>query len=374
MAKHKAHQGDEPIIPRYGRGCVTDVVPALLSPPDAPPAWLPEPAVDAERLVLLMLDGLGWEQLDARRKIAPTLASMTGGPITTVAPSTTATALTSVVTGSPPGEHGIIGYRINVAGEVLNILRWSTSTGDARDRIRPARLQTLEPFGGQRPPVVTRTEFAGSGFTQAHLAGTRLCGYRIPSALVVEVAALVNGGEPFVYAYYDGVDKASHAYGLGVHYDAELVAADRLVADLLGALPSRTTLVVIADHGQVEVGDNVVSIDRAVLDHVSLQSGEGRFRWLHARQGHHDDLLAAADACHGDQAWVRSREQIEAEQWLGPKVSDAARRRLGDVAVVAREDLAFEEATDTGLYDLVGRHGSLTPAEMFVPLIAMTTD
>ena len=59
----------------------------------------------------------------------PTLAAFEGGPITTVAPSTTATALTSITTGLTPGEHGLVGYRIDVGGEVLNVLRWATSGG-----------------------------------------------------------------------------------------------------------------------------------------------------------------------------------------------------------------------------------------------------
>ncbi|MEZ5167170.1 MAG: hypothetical protein R2695_12045 [Acidimicrobiales bacterium] len=43
--------------------------------------------------------------------------------------------------------------------------------------------------------------------------------------------------EPLVYAYYDGIDKTAHIHGFGEHYDAELVACDRLVADLMMALP-----------------------------------------------------------------------------------------------------------------------------------------
>jgi predicted AlkP superfamily phosphohydrolase/phosphomutase len=71
--------------------------------------------------VLLALDGLGWDQLEERRHLAPTLAGMAGGAITTVAPSTTATAMSSLTLGCSPGEHGVVGYRINVRGDVLNV-------------------------------------------------------------------------------------------------------------------------------------------------------------------------------------------------------------------------------------------------------------
>ena len=68
---------------------------------------MPQALAGAEQsTVLLTLDGLGWNQLQPRRALAPTLTSaMQGGPVCTVAPSTTSTALTSIVTGMPPGEH-----------------------------------------------------------------------------------------------------------------------------------------------------------------------------------------------------------------------------------------------------------------------------
>jgi predicted AlkP superfamily pyrophosphatase or phosphodiesterase len=365
-------EGLEPSVPDYGGGCISNVVPALFDRPEVRPDWLPEAAYDAERVVLLLLDGLGWEQLESRRHLAPTLAGMAGGRITSVLPTTTATALTSLSTGMAPGEHGVIGYRIHVHGEVLNILRWTTAAGDARHTIPPPKVQPQLAFLGHRPPVVTRTEFARTGFTVAHLDGVRLHGYRMASTLVTEVAQVMRASEPFVYAYYDGIDKVSHDYGLGENYYAELAAADQLVANLLEAVPSGTTVVVTSDHGQVHVGGNLIPLASDVMAHVSLQSGEGRFRWLHARPGHASALVDAARASHSDTAWVLTRDEIVGGGWFGPAVSSDAASRLGDVAIVARDDVAFVEPTDTGPYELVGRHGSATAAELFVPLLAQT--
>ena len=362
--------GDHPLVPDYGGACLSNVVPALIEPGDHAPSWLPRVAAEAEQVVLLVLDGLGWEQLEARRSLAPNLSAMDGADILTVAPSTTATALTSLATGTPPGQHGVVGYRIVEQGEVLNVLRWSTPSGDARRRIEPRGLQREPSFGGQRPPVVTRAEFVETGFTRAHLHQVRFTGYRVPSTLVTEVRRLTRAGEPFVYVYYDGIDKVSHEYGLREHYDAELTFSDRLVADLLAVLPTGAVLLVTADHGQVDVGDNIVAPDPEVLAHVRQQSGEGRFRWLHAVPGHEHALAEAARSCHGDQAWIRTLAEIEMEGWFGPILAPEARARLGDVALVAREDVSFSDPADSGVFELVGRHGSLTPAEMRVPLLA----
>jgi hypothetical protein len=363
---------DQLVLPDYDGPCITNIVPALLGPPDETPAWMPAVVADASQVVLFVVDGLGWEQLQARLPLVPTVATMASSPITTVAPSTTSTALTSITTGLPPGEHGMVGYRMAVHGEVLNVLRWSTSAGDARQSIPPSKLQPTPPFLGERPPVVTRAEYRRSGFTGAHLDPARYWGYRTLSTMVTEVGRLLRSSEPFVYAYYDGLDKVAHEYGLGEHYDAELQWIDHTIDRLLAVLPRGGVLVVTADHGQVEVGGNVLPVAGEVLGLCAMQSGEGRFRWLHARAGRAGALCDAATALHGDDGWVRTREQVIADGWLGPVVTEAAASRLGDVALVARRDVAFHDPQDTGPYELVGRHGALTSAEMLVPLLAAT--
>jgi predicted AlkP superfamily pyrophosphatase or phosphodiesterase len=360
----------EPDLPDYAGACINNLVPALLEPHGDAPSWLPAEVRGAAQVVVLLLDGLGWEQLATRSAFAPTLAGMAGGPIHTVAPSTTAAALTSIATGMSPGEHGVIGYRMALGGDVLNVLRWGTSTGDARRSLPPEDAQPYPAFLGHRPPVVTRAEFADSGFTRAHLQGVRHHGYRVPSTLVVELRRVLAAGEPFAYAYYEGVDKVAHEYGLGEHYDAEVAAADQLVADVLEVLPPGAVLLVTADHGQVEVGDRIIVPHLDVAEHVSFQSGEGRFRWLHAKGGREKRLVEAATEHHGDVAWIVPREQLIAEHWFGPRVTPEALRRIGDVALVAREPVSFHDPHDSGIFELIGRHGSVTSAEMLVPLLA----
>ncbi|HEY4332263.1 MAG TPA: alkaline phosphatase family protein [Ilumatobacteraceae bacterium] len=361
---------NQPVLPQYSGANVRGIIPALCAPRSAAlPGWMPGPATAPQR-VLLVIDGLGWEQLQARRHIAPALCSMLGGPITTVAPSTTATALTSITTGLTPGEHGLVGYRLDIGGDVLNVLRWQGDHGDLRRSHPPRDVQPFLPFMGESPVVITRAELEGSGFTDAHLRGAALRGWRTMSAIAVEIAHQIAAGERLVYAYYDGIDKTAHERGFGDYYDAELAMVDHFVGDVLGRLPADAALVITADHGQVHVGSNVVKLDSSILSLVRLQSGEGRFRWLHAKHGAQADLLAATTEAHGDQAWVVSREQTIDEGWFGPIVAPPVAGRLGDVALAACDDVTFFDPADSGPYELICRHGSLTSAEMYVPLLA----
>ncbi|MGH9151727.1 MAG: alkaline phosphatase family protein [Acidimicrobiales bacterium] len=359
-----------PVLPAYGGACLSSLVPALLSPAAGAPEWMPPSVREASQVVLLVLDGLGWEQLCERAGLAPVLTGMEGRPITSVAPTTTVTALTSISTGLAPADHGVVGYRVRVGRrDVLNVLRWNTAAGDARPLVPPGAFQPEPAFAGTAPPVVTRAEFATTGFTAAHLAGARLHGWRLPSAVPVEVRRLLAAGEPFVYAYYDGIDKVAHDRGFGPYYDAELAATDRLVADVLAVLPPGAALVVTSDHGQVQVDGAGIELDPALMADVDLLSGEGRFRWLHARPGTAERLAATAHRLYDDVAWVRTLDEVVEQGWLGGRPSPEVARRLGDVALVPFEPVAFLDPADTGESRLVCRHGSLTPAEAIVPLL-----
>lgn len=358
------------VLPSYDGACLTNIVPALLGETETWPAWIPGVARDASQLVLLVVDALGWEQLADRAKVAPTLTAMEGGAITSVSPSTTSVALTSITTGRPPGEHGVVGYRMAVDGEILNSLRWTTAQGDARRRHPPAEFQPLPAFCDQRPVVVGKADFKSSGLTAAHLRDARYVGYQTISGIAVEVDAELRKGSPFVFAYYDGIDRIAHEFGFGQHYSAELRLVDRLVADVIDVLPRGAVLLVTADHGQVDCSGSAIAIDREITKHVVRQSGEARFRWLHLRDGTTDHVATLARDAHGSQAWVHTVDEIVEEGWLGPRVEGFARERLGEVAIVAKANHAFVDPDDKVPIDLIGRHGSLTSAEMLVPLIA----
>jgi len=370
-----------PRLPDYEGGCIANLVPRIVTGRAAAPDgadWIPEVAEHARQIVLLVVDGLGWKQLRSRATLAPTLSAGAGidRAITSIAPTTTAAALTSITTGRPPASHGVLGYRLAHGDRILNMLRWTLGSGvdvDARRSVPVRSFQPLAPFPGSAGPVpvVSKVDFGGTGFTAAHLGDSPLYDYRVPSSLAVEVAARLEAGDPFVYAYYDGIDKVAHAHGFGAHYDAELVAVDKIVADVVGVLPPDAVLLVTADHGQIEVGPRVELLGSAAMQMVEFLSGEGRFRWLHARPGAADDLLALCTERYGDTTWVRSRDQLEGDGWFGGPLGDGFATRLGDIALIPFEPIAFVDPADTGENRLACRHGSLTTDEMLVPLVAL---
>ena len=332
--------------------------------------WIPDVMEGAEAVVLLVIDGLGWTAIEEHRDKVPMISSMQGKAITKVVPSTTGEDLTSITTGLAPAQHGMIGYRMRVDGGILNVLRWKLAGQPVAPE--PVDIQPHRAFGGRRVPVVTRTEFANGGFTGAHMRGSPILGWRTPSTLVQHCRTLIERGERLVYAYYDGVDQVAHTQGIHDRYfEAELGATDAIVTQVVHELPRRAAVLITSDHGQVHFGWEGWRRLDPLQGLVSAYAGDGRFRSLFALPGAFDELVAAAREHYDDVAWVFTRDQLCDEGWLGPTPpSRAVRRRLGDVVLAAREPVAFIDPTHQREAGMQAGHGSLTPDEMLVPLIA----
>ena len=114
----------------------------------------------------------------------------------------------------------------------------------------------------------------------------------------------------------------------------------------------------------VSTGDKVVGyFDYLRFDRT--MSGQAQF----SEQAAMKQALASKYPGVTQQQGLEVSRNLPHVNWFGPNVSAEAAARLGDVALVARTDVAFIEPTDSGPFDLIGRHGSATAAELWVPLL-----
>ncbi len=68
--------------------------------------------------------------------------------------------------------------------------------------------------------------------------------------------------------------------------------------------------------------------------------------------------------------WVWTHEEAIATGIFGPRVTDRARERMGDIVAAAHGQVGIvEREVDPAQARLNGHHGSLTPAEQLVPLL-----
>jgi hypothetical protein len=361
---------------------LADVVPSVLAAMGAAgftgTLELPGPVAGA---CVLLVDGLGEELLAAHASDAPTLAALRAATLQVGFPSTTAAGLAAIGVGAQSGEHGMVGYSFRVpSGQLLNALRWRPHPwgDDLRDAVRPEELQpaptTFEraEAAGFAVSVVSGAEFTGSGLTRAVLRGGRYVGVQALGDLAASVSSvLVERG--FCYGYHGELDLLGHLYGPGSPaWRLQLRQVDRLVESIVDGLPPGGLLAVVADHGMVAVDDSVLDVDACepLQDGVQAIGGEPRARHVYVADGAASAVVDAWRGTLGERAWVLPRDEAIAAGWFGPRVADAVRPRIGDVVVAARGSSAvLRRSVEPLESSLRGHHGSLTSAELLVPLL-----
>jgi hypothetical protein len=372
----------EPTLPKYAQSSLdalgTSILAAVGVPDEPNPLALPP----ADRVCLLLVDGLGWELLRAHPAAAPFASelALAGAPLTAGFPSTTATSLTSLGTGRPPGQHGVLGYQVAVPGSrplrLLNQLRWDES-------VDPVRWQTGSTVyeraaaAGVGVYRVAPMALAATGLSRVSARGVQYLPGETLGALVSHAARSLAADDRRVFTtvYYSELDTTGHL--LGCNSDAwlyQLAHVDKLVEQLVSALPHGTMLIVTADHGMVDVAEADRTDADAVpglRDGVVLLGGEARARHLYCADGAADDVRAAWSEVLGNRAWVVTREQAIAGGWFGP-VREENLARIGDVVVACCGPAAvIASKAEPRESTMVGMHGSLTQAEQLVPLLTL---
>ncbi len=368
-------------LPAYGERSLGDVVPAVARAlgqrPEVAgtsPSGLLLP--DAASYVVFLIDGLGAELLRRYGHSAPFLSSLLDGSATGTAgvPSTTATSLTSLGTGLVPGAHGLVGFTARIPGtdRLLNHLAWDKSVDPLEWQPHPTAFARLA-AAGVNVTVVNKREFNGSGLTAAAHRGAEYVGAdRVGERIAAMVAAAARPPS-LTYVYDSDLDWTGHKFGVSsIQWLQQLAMVDAEAEQMREALPSSVRFVVVADHGMVDA-DPATAFDIDELSHlrdgVDLVGGEARFRHLYCSRGSIDSVLATWRETLGDQALVVAREEAIARGWFGG-VTSGVLPRLGDVLVACRGESSILSSHDFP-YErtLVGLHGSLTPAEMLIPIL-----
>ncbi|MET0526323.1 MAG: nucleotide pyrophosphatase/phosphodiesterase family protein [Nocardioides sp.] len=369
------------VAPAYDRRSLGDVVPAVaeaLGLPGVVPGGAPSDLFlpPAPSYVIFLIDGLGAELLDRYAHAAPFLAGLAVDqrPGTSGVPSTTATSLSSLGTALPPGTHGLVGFTSRVPGtdRLLNALYWDKRVDPVQWQPHPTAFARLAAAGAS-VTVVNKRAFKGSGLTIAAHRGAVFVGADRVGERLAGVVAAARARPSLTYVYDGDLDWTGHRYGVASsHWLQQLAMVDAEAEQLRESLPDETRMVVVADHGMVDspAGSRVDVDEHQVLrDGVTLLGGEARFRHLYCGRGAVADVRATWTEFLGDRAEVLERDDAVARGWFGT-TAPAMLPRIGDVVVAARGDLGVFSSVDFGYETtLVGLHGSLTPAEMLIPLL-----
>lgn len=358
---------------------LTDVVVESIRSLDGASSWLPA----ARSAVVVLVDGLGRGNLAARAGHARFLTGAMARKDTarTSFPSTTATALSSLLTGTDAGRHGIVGYRVRVPGTDRTPDQLGGYESDGLDPLtwqRSTPLLEAHVAGGRPAFVVSRARYATTGFTTALQRGARFVAAESVAERLAVAAALAESHDgALVYAYIPELDALGHKRGWEsdrwLHTLEEL---DRDIAAFAGALSPRVGALVTADHGMVDVPAHrhvlLQDSDPLVID-VRHIAGEPRMLHVYAQEGAAAQVAERWKAAESHRSWVLTRTEAIAAGLFGATVDPEVAPRLGDVLVAARASIAYYDGrlADTRPQQMIGQHGSLTDQERIVPLIRL---
>lgn len=364
--------------PAYGERSLSDVLPAIrLALGDARVEQQTRLRFrPADHYVVLLVDGLGHHLIADHPKQAPFLHSLldTQAPGTCGVPSTTATSLTSLGTGLPTGQHGMVGFtqRVPETGALLNSLFWDQPVDPLQWQSRPTAFEQAH-ASGIHPTVVSRHEFVDSGLTRSALRGASYVGTgSVEERITAAVSA--SAQTPSLTFVYDGdLDGIGHRSGVDSDlWRAQLQIVDEDVQDLRAALPDSVGLIVTADHGMVDAtAESRIDIDQidGLREGVELLGGEARFRHLYCASGQVERVRDRWQDALAGRVTALTRDEAIALGWFGAVRPEVA-ARIGDVVVAAHDRVALFSSRDFAYeMSLVGLHGSLTPVEMEIPIL-----
>ena len=349
----------------------------------------PHQLAQANSLVLLVIDGLGYDYL-VRHGNGSVLRQHLQRSITSVAPPTTATAVTTFLTGLAPQQHGLTGWFtwFRELGSVVAVLPFKPRCSN--EPLGRSGISAESLLG--HVPVFDRLQvesyslcpnwLAASDFNRAHLGRAELVAYQDLDDCFDRITGIARSRQDkkYIYAYWPGFDSLAHMEGI----DSEITYQhfieldkffERLLDDLSG---SGTTVIVTADHGFVDISER----KRVDLDaHPDMKSclslplcGEQRLCYAYVRHEKREQFESYIDQHLSHAIELHSSEQLLQRNLFGlGKPHPELFSRIGDYILVMKAGYVIQDPIPgEEPHRMKGFHGGLSEQEMYVPLISVS--
>jgi len=381
-------------MPDYGGGSIVNLMASIatalgVADPDSVPLRSRELSAllfQRARVILLVVDGLGYHRLTTTPACSALRAHLRGS-LTSVFPSTTATAITTFLTGLPPSQHALTGWHMWFAEQAMvgAILPYRTRVGD-----RPLTALGIEPehlFDHrsffERLPVrsyaVAPERILASVYNRAHCKGAQLHGYATLEQLFECTLNCLRCTDDrcYIYAYYADYDSIAHEHGVDSRHALRLLQRldEAFGAFLTSAAGLDATVIVTADHGFIDSPQaRIVELDA----HPGLQRllraplcGERRAAYCYLHPGAADAFEQYISSTLSKQTRAYPSKTLIEAGWFGPAPRHAAlAARVGDYTLVMKDNWTIKEwLPGEQRHRQIGVHGGVSEDEMMVPLV-----
>jgi predicted AlkP superfamily pyrophosphatase or phosphodiesterase len=351
-----------------------------------------------ESIVLLLIDGLGFNLIKNslhNELLKQLYFNNVVIPITSTFPSTTSTALSTVNTGMTPQEHGIIGHTMYLRkyGIIANMVNFSPESD--RNSIRLAKFgfdpetflskntlyQSLSDMDIETK-VLTRWIYKKSALSRMLHKGSDVLPYVNSSDMFFNISKLVNKKTPFVFAYWDALDSASHVYGPftpAVQSELRNILyglITEFIKNIKSKYQNKVCILITGDHGLVHVNKNGRFFTNSIpkyLDNLNRPpSGDSRTSFVKLDNSNNKNLKTIFRK-YRNQFDIFPSDKFVKEGFYGSKiVNKDISSALGDYTILSRKGNALMHRFKSDFKaSLSGYHGGLTDDELFVPLFVI---
>ncbi|MBU0757195.1 MAG: alkaline phosphatase family protein [Nanoarchaeota archaeon] len=339
-----------------------------------------------KNIVLLVIDGLGYDFLKKKGK-GTFLAEHVCGQMTSVFPPTTASAITTFMTGVAPGEHAITGWYmfLKEIGIVTRILPFDARYKDIpfkgsglsinevleeksiSEKIRAKCFAVI-------PSSIKDSEYnAGTGKNAVKL------GYSTIEGMFMHIKKAVRSSfrKKLIYSYWPFFDDLSHEFGVNSrkseqHFHVLDKNIEKFAQKIKG---TETLLIITADHGFIDTTRKKILL---LEDHPKLAEclsipfcGEGRSVYCYVHTDKANDFEKYVKTRLSQYCILKTRKEMIQENFYGLSASNKKLHdRIGDYVLLMKEDYCFKDSLVGMDYTFhIGNHGGVSMEEMEVPLI-----
>lgn len=349
-----------------------------------PPAALSE----VKHLVLIIVDGLGYDFLSGSTH-APTLNRYLNGKITSVFPSTTASAITTFLTGLAPQQHALTGW-FNYLKEIDRIV--AVLLGTDRYTAKPlaeSGIDTASLFNHQ--PIFDRIStpsytvvpkhIAYSAFNLSHNGPATLRPYASLKQFFEQLQRILRASRApaFIYAYWPELDRIAHERGIESQAASRHLARfDTAFKQFLETADRDDSLIMItADHGFIDSGRNfLIELDHHPKLRETLSKplcGERRVAYCYVRPSKRADFVSYVQSEWAEQMTLYESTELIERGFFGPgEPHPRLQGRIGDYTLIMKGRTTIKDwLPGEKRYWDIGTHGGVSHQEMQVPLIVV---
>ncbi len=317
-------------------------------------------------VVLLVLDGLGYNLMNRHLKADDFLPKHTIRSISSLAPATTTSVINTLLSGLNPVEHGWLGWDVYVKpiDEIVTLFRnykkddksitWDYNVG-----------KRYFPYKSIDEQINDNGEFSSKVYNPFGSYGYKGLD-DLKAKLILETQ---KPGKKYLYCYHESPDNIMHQYGSNSEETIESIEyINQKVQEIAESLDN-TLLIVVADHGHLDVKNVVIEdypdFSATLASDISI---EGRLCSFRIKDNKEDKFVELFNKYFSEDFILKSKEEVKAMKLFGEgvenKLFDAA---LGDYLALAKGNKYFRINQNSYLYK--SAHAGFTSDEMFVPLI-----